>query len=104
MEKNLLDMSILVPIIFFFGKLSKKPMKCNAETPEFMENKSAVAKDALVFMINCVNERWKLPIGYFLNSSINTAEKSNVVNACLRFLQHSGIISLTLLIFLCALA
>ena len=29
-----------------------------------------VATDAYVFMVNCVNGRWKIPIGYFLIHSL----------------------------------
>lgn len=35
-----------------------------------------VAKEALVFMVNAVNGRWKLPVGYFFVSSVNAEKKS----------------------------
>ncbi len=55
------------------------------------------AKEALVFMLNCVNEQWKVPVGYFFISSINALRKANLVKACLNLLHSYGVqvISLT---------
>ncbi|KAL4127394.1 hypothetical protein QTP88_011565 [Uroleucon formosanum] len=35
----------------------------------------AVAKECLVFLVVSINENWKLPIGYFLAHSLNSAQK-----------------------------
>lgn len=34
-----------------------------------------VAKDALVFLINCINGAWKIPIAYFLINGITSDQK-----------------------------
>lgn len=47
-------------------------------------------------MLNCVNGRWKLPVGYFFISSTGGVEKANLVKACLQFLHTSGIQVLSL--------
>jgi len=47
-----------------------------------------LATEALVFMIVCINNAWKLPIAYFLINKLSTEEKSNLVhcNAFLLFI------------------
>lgn len=64
---------------------------------EIAQNTGIAAKEALVFMVNCLNQRWKIPVGYFFISSMNAKDKANLVEACLRCLADSGIkiISLT---------
>lgn len=64
---------------------------------EIAQNTGIAAKEALVFMVNCLNQRWKIPVGYFFISSMNAKDKANLVEACLRCLAESGIkiISLT---------
>lgn len=34
------------------------------------------AKEALVFLVNCVNDRWKLPVGYFLIDGLSGSRKA----------------------------
>ena len=36
---------------------------------ELNDDSLPVAKEALVFMVNAVNQSWKLPVGYFLRNS-----------------------------------
>lgn len=60
------------------------------------ENSGVYAKEVLVFMLNCANGRWKLPVGYFFISSMDGVEKANLVNACLQFLHSSGVQILSL--------
>ncbi len=43
----------------------------------------SVAKNALTFMVVAVNDRWKLPVGYFLIDGLNGTERSNLVLKCL---------------------
>jgi len=45
----------------------------------------------------CWNENWKLPIGYFLVSKLNSSQKSELVQHALSLLYDTGIkiISLT---------
>ncbi|KYN50338.1 THAP domain-containing protein 9 [Cyphomyrmex costatus] len=56
-----------------------------------------VAKDALVFSINCVNGAWKIPVAYFLINGITSDKKVNLIKNCHSFLHDTGmqIISLT---------
>lgn len=55
------------------------------------------AREVLVFMLVCLHEPWKLPVGYFLSNGLNATAKVNLVNLCLEFLQSSGavVVSLT---------
>lgn len=42
-----------------------------------------VAKEALVFMLVSVNERWKVPVGYFLIDGLTGNERANLLTTCL---------------------
>lgn len=55
------------------------------------------AREALVFMLVCLNGSWKVPVGYFLVNGLVATEKAELVKKCLGFLYESGIrvISLT---------
>ena len=44
------------------------------------------AKEAIVFLLNCVNDRWKLPVGYFLLHGLSGSQKCNLVHMCLTLL------------------
>jgi len=57
----------------------------------------AVAKECLVFLVVSMNKNWKLPIGYFLAHSLNSAQKLELVRHALHVLSNTGIniISLT---------
>lgn len=57
----------------------------------------AVAKECLVFLVVSINGNWKLPIGYFLAHSLNSAQKVELVRHALHVLSNAGvnIISLT---------
>ncbi|KAB0790173.1 hypothetical protein PPYR_15710, partial [Photinus pyralis] len=50
-----------------------------------------MAKEALVFMIVCINEPWKLPIGYFFLSAINSNQKATLTKQALTLLNDTGI-------------
>jgi len=56
-----------------------------------------VAKECFVFMLVGVNEHWKLPIGYFLVSKLNSSQKVELVRHALALLHDTGVrvISLT---------
>ena len=56
-----------------------------------------VAKEALVMMIVCMTERWKIPVAYFLIDGLRGQERANLVLICLRKLYAVGIrvVSLT---------
>ena len=55
------------------------------------------AKNVLVFLVNCLNEKWKMPVGYFCITTLNKFELANLVNLCLEHLHSTGvsIVSLT---------
>lgn len=42
-----------------------------------------MAKDALVFMLTCLNGSWKIPLGYFLINGISADQKANLVKNCI---------------------
>ncbi|CAI6370835.1 unnamed protein product [Macrosiphum euphorbiae] len=56
-----------------------------------------IAKECFVLMVVSVTENWKLPIGYFLVSNLNSSQKSELIKHALTLLQPTGItiISLT---------
>jgi hypothetical protein len=49
-----------------------------------------VAKEALVFMIVSIAERWKIPVGYFLIDGLTGAERANLLTSCLIKLYESN--------------
>lgn len=49
------------------------------------------AKEAFVFLLNCVNGSWKLPVGYFLITSLSGEQKANLINMCLGMLHDVGV-------------
>ena len=57
-----------------------------------------VAKQALVFMLTCVNGSWKIPVGYVLIDGISAEQKASLVKQALDLIQQAGVtvISLTL--------
>lgn len=50
-----------------------------------------LAKDALVFMVTCVNGHWKLPIGYFLTNGVNGEQRSALLKNCIQLLIETGV-------------
>ncbi|KAL4153784.1 hypothetical protein QTP88_001617 [Uroleucon formosanum] len=71
---------------------------CRVDMGSGIDNDSlAVAKECLVFLVVSINENWKLPIGYFLAHSLNSAQKVELVRHALHVLSNAGvnIISLT---------
>lgn len=56
-----------------------------------------VAKEALVFMLTCINGPWKIPVGYFLINGITAEQKASLVRQALNLIEESGVnvISLT---------
>ncbi|XP_022172289.1 uncharacterized protein LOC111035086 [Myzus persicae] len=55
-----------------------------------------MAKECLVFMVVSVNENWKIPIGYFLTSGLNSSQKSELVRHALDLLLETKIIMTSL--------
>lgn len=54
-------------------------------------NTTPEAKEAIVFLINCVNSRWKLPVGYFFIDGLSGSQKCNLVQMCLSLLYEVGV-------------
>ncbi|CAH1994072.1 unnamed protein product [Acanthoscelides obtectus] len=50
------------------------------------------AKEALVFMLVCLNGSWKIPVGYFFLDGLSGKEKAEIVKKCLSFIHESGVI------------
>lgn len=48
-------------------------------------------REALVFMLVCLNEGWKIPVGYFFTNGLVASEKANLVNRCLEIVAQSGV-------------
>lgn len=53
------------------------------------------AKEALVFMLVCINEAWKLPLGYFFIAGLNCEQKASLTKQCLTLLNEVGIVTIT---------
>jgi len=49
------------------------------------------AKEALVIMVNSVNERLKMPISYFFINGLSGREKAFIVKRCLEFIRKIGV-------------
>ena len=49
------------------------------------------AKEALVFMVVCVNSSWKVPCAYFLIDSLDGTTKANLIKICIQRLSDVGI-------------
>ncbi|XP_072401245.1 DNA transposase THAP9 [Diabrotica undecimpunctata] len=54
---------------------------------DLQNDSNDIAKDAFVFMANCVNGSWKIPIGYFFINGLNGTQKANLVNQCLQLIE-----------------
>lgn len=50
-----------------------------------------IAKEALVFLVNCINGSWKIPIGFFLIAGISAEQKANLVRQALILLSKHNI-------------
>lgn len=61
------------------------------------DDSSAIAKDALVFMVVNINGSWKVPCAYFLTNGMTGEEHANLVKICIHRLSDVGIkvVSLT---------
>lgn len=55
-------------------------------------NTDLVAKEALVFLVSSMNERWKIPVAYFFINSLTGLQKSKLLLDCIRRLQSIGVV------------
>ncbi|KAI5744908.1 hypothetical protein M8J76_006466 [Diaphorina citri] len=51
----------------------------------------APAKEALVFLLNCVNGSWKYPVAYFFTSGVSGEQLAGLVSRCLTLLHETGV-------------
>lgn len=58
---------------------------------EIENDKTYIAKNALVFLFVCMNAAWKIPVGYFFNNGIDANQKSNLIEQCIRLLHDAGV-------------
>ena len=49
------------------------------------------AKEALVFMVVCVNSSWKVPCAYFFIDGLSGADRANLIKICIQRLSDIGI-------------
>lgn len=58
---------------------------------------TTLAREALVFMVTCINSAWKIPIAYYFVKGLASKEKSNLLIECFKALHDTGlkIISVT---------
>ena len=55
------------------------------------DDSTPVAAEALVLMVVCLNDKWKVPCGYFLIDGLNGSERANIINQCLLKLNDVGV-------------
>lgn len=54
-------------------------------------NDLPLTKEALVYLITCINERWKIPVAYFLVAGLTAKERADITRSVLEFIAPSGI-------------
>lgn len=52
---------------------------------------NSLASEALVFMIVCINDAWKIPVAYFLLNKVNSEQKSNLALQCISAVNDTGL-------------
>lgn len=50
-----------------------------------------IAKEALVYLLTCINERWKIPVAYFMVAGLTNEERAEITKKVLEFLAPSKI-------------
>lgn len=63
---------------------------CNGDLDEEYTDDSPKAKEAWVFMAVCMNQRWKIPFGYFLIKGLDGTQRATLLDKGLRFFYDSG--------------
>lgn len=54
-------------------------------------NKERIATKAFVLMLVCLNENWKIPLGYFLVDNMSSEQIANTVRICIEKLYFVGV-------------
>ncbi|CAG4985045.1 unnamed protein product [Colias eurytheme] len=52
---------------------------------------SVLASEAYVFLLVCLTEHWKLPVGYFLVHGLTGSQKANLISLCLSKCHEVGV-------------
>ncbi|GBO13569.1 hypothetical protein AVEN_170143-1 [Araneus ventricosus] len=55
------------------------------------DDQSPVATEAYTFLLNCVNGKYKVPIGYFQINGLTAQERANIIQECLKNVHETGI-------------
>lgn len=50
-----------------------------------------IAKESLTFLVNCVNDRWKMPVAYFLIHKLDTNDQAFLIEEVLYFLESNNV-------------
>ena len=50
------------------------------------------AKEVLVFLVNAINDRFKIPVAYYFVNGLSACEKANIINEVLVFLDDADIV------------
>lgn len=58
---------------------------------EFESDSIEVANQCLVFLVNCINGRWKLPVAYFLITSLSGEQKAALLQICIQKCKDVGV-------------
>ncbi|CAH2088929.1 unnamed protein product [Euphydryas editha] len=67
----------------FYGRINTGIMEESDSTEE--------ASECFVILLTSINEAWKLPVGYFLISSLTGEQKSHLVQVCIQMVEETGI-------------
>ncbi|CAH2085969.1 unnamed protein product [Euphydryas editha] len=67
----------------FYGRINTGIMEESDSTEE--------ASECFVMLLTSINEAWKLPVGYFLISSLTGEQKSHLVQVCIQMVEETGI-------------
>ncbi|KAK3910037.1 DNA transposase [Frankliniella fusca] len=70
-----------------------KPSKIIERKGEIVnEGKPRVAKEVCVFMVVCLDQKVKIPVGYFLHSKLSGHQLADLINYCMKKLHSVGAI------------
>ena len=54
-----------------------------------------IATQALVFMVNCINGSWKIPIAHFFITKMSAEKRANLIRKAIELLNDSGVITVS---------
>lgn len=74
----------------FPSKENEKPADVNSDGNDEASPQS-IAKESLTFLVNCVNDRWKMPVAYFLIHKLDTDDQAFLIEEVVYFLESNQI-------------